>query len=46
MDWIEQLLKINPDNGSGSMEFMVAIAVGFLVIPQGLRWYKSRQNKP
>ena len=45
MDWIERLLHINPDNGSGSMEFMIALAVALLVAAPTLRWYRARQHR-
>ena len=32
MDWIEQIWHINPDNGSGTLEVAVMLAVTLLVV--------------
>lgn len=42
MDWIEKLFGIKPDNGDGSMELLIAIAVSILVVPSGMRWFRQR----
>ena len=35
MDWIEQWLGISPDNGDGSLETLLLIAI--VMLPVGLR---------
>ena len=44
MDWIEKFFGIKPDNGDGSMELLIAIAVSILLVPRGVRWIRQRAN--
>jgi len=43
MDWIEQLFGISPDAASGSLEALIAAAIGAVVV--GVLAIRGRRSK-
>jgi hypothetical protein len=44
MDWIEQLLGVSPDGGSGALEF-IYLAVAAFAIGVVVRWRVRRRGR-
>ncbi len=44
MDWIEQLLGVSPDGGSGALE-IVYLAVAAFAVGVGVRWRVLRRRR-
>jgi hypothetical protein len=52
MQWIEDLLGISPDNGSGATELFLLCAVAIVIVPIGARvllprlreWKRRRES--
>jgi hypothetical protein len=46
MDFIERIFRVAPDNGTGTLEFLIVAALFILLFAVFARWREVRKNNP